>query len=175
MRALCCGVAVRKAGMKVGAGSAALRSITHPAFEGICAKSRAAPPSTLRWGFSMRCFILTLLLCVSTTGHAQDFCQTISGASVIADDEKFLGKIASQYSSDSIFNEYGTHGSQYSSESIWNQYGTYGGEYSSLSPFSRYTSTPPTLLKGGKVIGRLTVNKSLKGAVNPHIAKSCDF
>ena len=51
MRALCCGVAVRKAGMKVGAGSAALRSITHPAFEGICAKSRAAPPQLYYKGF----------------------------------------------------------------------------------------------------------------------------
>jgi hypothetical protein len=37
--------------MKVGAGSAALRSITHPAFEGICAKSRAAPPQLYYKGF----------------------------------------------------------------------------------------------------------------------------
>jgi hypothetical protein len=123
----------------------------------------------------MRSLILILLLCTSAVGHAQDLCQFISGASLVAQDGKFLGKLTSQYSSDSILNEYGTHGSQYSSDSIWNQYGTYGGAYSSFSPFNQYTSTPPLLVKGGKVIARLTVNKNLRADVNPYIVKSCEF
>jgi hypothetical protein len=123
----------------------------------------------------MRNLILLLLLCVSAVGNAQDLCQIISGASVIADDGQFLGKLTSQYSSDSILNEYGTYGSQYSSDSIWNPYGRYGSEYSSLSPFNQYTSTPPVLVKGGKVVAYLTTNKSLRGAVNPYAVKSCGF
>ena len=114
------------------------------------------------------------LLLVSAVG-AQDLCQLIAGASVIADDGTFLGKLTSEYSSDSILNEYGTYGSPYSSNSIWNEYGQYGGAYSSLSPFNAYTSTPPILVKRGKVIALLTVNKSLRGALNPYIVKSCEF
>lgn len=123
----------------------------------------------------MNGLILSFLLCVGGVSHAQDLCQIISGASVIADDGKFLGKLTSQYSSDSILNEYGTHGSQYSSDSIWNQYGTYGSAYSSLSPFNQYTSTPPVLVKSGKVIARLTANKNLRGALTPYVVKSCEF
>lgn len=123
----------------------------------------------------MRALTLALLICSSSIVYAQNFCQIVSGASVIAEDGTFLGKLTNQYSSDSVLNEYGSHGSQYSSESIWNQYGSYGSEYSSQSPFNRYTFSPPILVKGGKVIGHLTVNKSVKAAVNPHIVKSCDF
>lgn len=107
--------------------------------------------------------------------HAQDLCQLIAGASVVADDGKFLGKLSNRYSSDSILNEYGTHGSPYSSESIWNQYSTYGSQYSSSSPFNQYTSSPPMLIKGGKVIALLTVNKTVRGALNPYLVKSCEF
>lgn len=123
----------------------------------------------------MRSLIFSVLLCVSGIGHAQELCQIIAGASVVADDGKFLGKLTSKYTSDSILNEYGTHGSKYSSDSIWNQYGTYGGAYSSLSPFNQYTSTPPVLVKEGKVIARLTLNKYLQGALNPYVVNSCEF
>lgn len=119
--------------------------------------------------------ILTASLVLASAARAQDLCQLIEGASVIADDGKFLGKVANQYSSDSILNEYGTHGSPYSSDSIWNQYGQYGGAYSSLSPFNPNTSSPPMLIKRGKVIALLSVNKSFRGALNPYIVKSCDF
>jgi hypothetical protein len=107
--------------------------------------------------------------------NAQDVCQHVSGAKVIADDGKFLGIIASQYSTDSIFNEYGSHGSEYSSDSIWNEYGSYGGKYSSNSPFNDYTSSAPLIIKDNRVIGRLTTNKHLQNAINPYILKSCDF
>jgi hypothetical protein len=118
---------------------------------------------------------LVLLIIASAPIHAQDLCQIIAGASVIADDGKFLGRLTNSYSADSILNEYGTHGSEYSSESIWNQYGQYGGQYSNQSPFNQYTSTPPLLVKGGKAIARLTVNNNLRGAINPYIVKTCDF
>jgi hypothetical protein len=123
----------------------------------------------------MRSLIIVPLFCVSAFVHAQDLCQIISGASIIANDGKFIGKLTSQYSSDSILNEYGTHGSQYSSESIWNQYGTYGSAYSPLSSFNQYASTPPVLVKGGRVIAYLSTNKSLGGAVNPYVVKTCQF
>jgi hypothetical protein len=119
--------------------------------------------------------LLVASLLVYGQAHAQDLCQIVAGATLVADDGKFLGRLTNSYSSDSILNEYGTHGSQYSSESIWNEYGTYGGQYSSQSPFNPYTSTPPLLIKGGKAIARLTVNKNLGGALNPYIVKSCEF
>lgn len=94
---------------------------------------------------------------------------------MIADDGKFLGRLTNQYVADSILNEHGTHGGPYSSDSIWNQYGPYGGRYAPLSPFNPSTSTPPILVKQGKVIAFLTVNKTIRGALNPYIVKSCDF
>ena len=96
------------------------------------------------------------------------------GCQIYSDEEKpkYLGKIADEFASDSTFNDYGTYGSEYSSDSIWNEYGTYGGEYSSKSPFNSYSSSPPLIVKNGKVIGRLTVNKYVTGAVAPNWLKS---
>ena len=50
-------------------------------------------------------------------------------------------------------------------------YGQFGGEYSSHSPFNEYSSNPPLIVKNGRVIGRLTVNKYLAGAVDPNLLK----
>jgi len=116
-----------------------------------------------------------LLAMFPTTALAQDLCTLIAGASVIADDGKFLGRLTSKSSSDSILNEYGTYGSEYSSGSIWNKYGTYGSEYSSQSPFSPYTSNPLLLVTGGRAIARLTVNRSLPAALNPYVVKKFEF
>ena len=106
---------------------------------------------------------------------AQSACEIIAGCTIIADDGTLLGRLTNSYSADSILNEYGTHGSTYSSNSIWNEYGTYGGKYSNQSPFNEYTSTPPMIIKQGRPIARLTVNKSLRGALNPYVVKTCDF
>lgn len=116
-----------------------------------------------------------LMIVMSPVLLAQNLCVSVQGATVIADDGSYLGKVENRYSADSIFNEYGTYGSRYSAESIWNTYGTYGSEYSTQSPFNRYTSTPPVLVKGGRVIGYLTVNNNIRGAINPHYLRSCDF
>lgn len=90
------------------------------------------------------------------------------GASIVAEDGTYLGKISrSKYESNSILNNYGSHGGKYSSHSIFNKYGSYGGKYSSYSPFNKYSSSPPKIVKNGRVLGLLTVNKHLTGAVNP--------
>ena len=119
---------------------------------------------------------LIILFAVATSpAQAQTLCEVVHGATVVAQDGEFLGIIGSEAETDSILNEYGTFGSEYSSDSIWNEYDTYGGEYSSLSPFNRYTSTPPVLVKDGKAIAYLTVNRALEPAVNPYVLKSCDY
>jgi hypothetical protein len=100
--------------------------------------------------------------------------ERFDGASIIADDgeKTFLGKIDSSVAGDSIFNEVGRHGSEVSSQSIWNEVGRYGSEVARHSPFNAVTSSPPFIVKGGRVIGRLTVNDVLPGAVDPDWLKS---
>lgn len=124
----------------------------------------------MRWTFL--CFALAA---VSGVVSAQDVCQAIFGAKIVADDGTFLGTIESAYDSDSVLNEYGQHGSQYGSDSIWNEYGQYGGKYATNSPFNEYSSRPPMIIKSGQIIGYLTVNRSKSGALNPYVLKSCDF
>ena len=94
---------------------------------------------------------------------------------MVAQDGQYLGKIESPYAIDSILNVDGLYGSEYSTTSIWNEYGMYGGEYSLYSPFNEYTSSPPYIMKDGKVIGLLTVNEYLAGAVNPWLLKTLDL
>ena len=125
--------------------------------------------------------VLTLMLVGAVSvaiggARAQDVCSTVAGARVVANDGVYLGRLSSEYDSDSIFNKYGNFGSEYSSQSIWNKYGSYGGEYSSNSPFNSYTSTPPIIFKGGQPIAYLSVNRYLgKDTVNPHYLRSCSF
>lgn len=113
------------------------------------------------------------LLAGINLAHAQELCSTLAGAKVIADDKQYLGLIASKYNSESVFNEYGTYGSKYSSNSIWNEYGHYGGTYSSFSPFNPYSTKPPQVVKNNKTVGRLTVNKSVKGGISPYYLQKC--
>jgi hypothetical protein len=104
--------------------------------------------------------------------YAQDddprqICPALEGAKIVTEEGKYLGKLASRYDSDSVFNKYGSFGSRYSADSIWNKYGSYGGAYSAESPFNKYSSNPPLVVKDRDIIGRLTVNKNAQGAVNP--------
>ena len=80
---------------------------------------------------------------------------------------KYLGNISNEFDVDSIFNNYGLYGSKYGIDSIWNQYGLYGSEFSLHSPFNEFSIDAPIIVKDGKVVGRLTVNKSVSGAVDP--------
>jgi hypothetical protein len=106
--------------------------------------------------------------------HAEDVCSIVRDAKIIAQDDEntYLGKISNSYDSESIFNEYGTYGSDYSSNSIWNEYSTFGSEYSSYSPFNQFTSTPPMIIKGGKIIGYLSANKSIEASISPNLLKA---
>lgn len=117
--------------------------------------------------------ILLFMLLIAGAAHADEVCLIVSGAKLIAQDNEntYLGEIKNSYASDSIFNEYGTYGSEYSSNSIWNEYSTFGSEYSSYSPFNEYTSTPPMMIKGGKIIGYLTENKSIEASISPNLLK----
>ena len=123
----------------------------------------------------MRVLIALVLLVCASPSRAQDICEIIAGAAIVAQDGKYLGRIASSYDSESALNEYGQYGSQYSSNSIWNEYGMYGGQYSSNSPFNPYASSPPQVIKNGKVIAFLTVNRTLRAALNPYVLKTCTF
>lgn len=80
----------------------------------------------------------------------------------------FLGCwTCSEYHSDSVFNQYGSHGSQYASNSIWNRYGQYGGPYASHSPCNPYGQSPPVLVDDrGGFYGYLTVNRYLSRRVD---------
>ena len=98
----------------------------------------------------------------------------LSGTQVFADDpdHTFLGTIEDEFAADSIFNQFGTHGSQFSAASIWNTFGQFGGQFSSTSAFNSFTSSPPLLIRDKRVIGRLTVNKLVLGAIDPNLLKS---
>jgi hypothetical protein len=126
--------------------------------------------------FMLKCSLLAcFFICVQV--QAQSVCQFVADASVIAYDGSFIGKLVNANSADSIFNGYEKYGNQNNPISIWNKYGMYGGENSRQSPFNQYTSTPPVLVKEGKIIARLTVNMYISGApnINPNTIKSCNF
>lgn len=99
--------------------------------------------------------------------------EIFDGASIIADDREhtFLGKIESAVAVDSIFNEVGLYGSEVALNSIWNEVGLYGSEVAIHSPFNEVTFSPPFIVKNHKVIGRLSVNKLLPGAIDPNWLK----
>ena len=112
---------------------------------------------------------------VFTVGAAplsrEDF-STFNGlleSSLKAADGTFLGLVTgNRFDRNSLLNQFGPHGSRYSNESIFNTYSTYGSEYSPLSPFNQYSTTPPSFIKSGRVIGRLTKNEYVQQRIDPH-------
>ena len=89
------------------------------------------------------------------------------GSKVYSDDDhlEYLGTITSPYGIDSIFNEYSVYGNEFSSECVWNEF----SRYSSINEFNL---NPPLIIKNRQVIGILTVNSYLPGAVNPYWLKA---
>lgn len=80
---------------------------------------------------------------------------------IAQDNEKtYLGKLSNESDSESIFNEFGKYGNEFSSNSIWNEFSTFGSKFNTYSPFNELSSTPPMVIKIGKVIAYLTVNNS---------------
>jgi len=118
--------------------------------------------------------LLALLLVFSIGSRAQDVCVLLKGSVVIAQDSSntFLGKITNSFDSESVFNEFGTYGNDFSSKSIWNQFSTFGNEFNGNSPFNKLSSSPPMIIKGGKIIGYLSANKSIRGSISPNLLKA---
>ncbi|MEJ8804395.1 hypothetical protein [Pontibacter sp. H249] len=76
--------------------------------------------------------------------------------------KEYLGCLnCSEYSSESVWNEYSSYGNEYNSKSIWNDYGTYGNEYSKYCPWNEYASAPPVIVdEDGNFYGYFTLNRS---------------
>ncbi len=92
----------------------------------------------------------------------------LNGATIIADDGQFLGKITtSTVDSQSLINDVGRYGSEVSSTSIRNTVGRYGSTVSSLSPFNDVASTPPRIYKDGRFVAYLTTNSVKLPRVDP--------
>lgn len=83
--------------------------------------------------------------------------------------DDYLGCLdCSEYSPDSLCNEYGSHGSEYSSGGLFNEYGSYGSQYSSKSPWNEYTSSkdvPVLVDDSGNFYGYFTINRYRSDAV----------
>ena len=77
-----------------------------------------------------------------------------------SDNNQYLGCLnCSEFSSESICNEFGTYGSEFNSESIWNDFGTYGSEFSSYSPWNEFSSQGPKIVNSeGNYYGRFSIN-----------------
>ena len=101
--------------------------------------------------------LILLAFLLSMIGNAQ----TLKIFAQDGDDYVYLGKFASPYDSESIFNGYCKYGSEYNSKSIWNEYGKYGNEYHKESPWNEYSSTPPVIVNSeNKIVGYFTVNST---------------
>lgn len=87
---------------------------------------------------------------------------------------KFLGNcVSSEFAYEGIFNEFSTYGSEFGSYSVWNEFGTYGSEFSSYSAFNKFSTHPPLIIDSdGYIVGRLTVNEFVVGAISPYDFKS---
>jgi hypothetical protein len=72
----------------------------------------------------------------------------------------YLGCLnCAEYATDSVLNQYGTHGSAYNLDSIFNQFGDYGSAYSQYSACNPYAFDAPVIVdSAGNFYGRLTVN-----------------
>lgn len=85
----------------------------------------------------------------------------------------FLGELnTNNYSSNSIWNEYGTYGNNYSNESIWNEYSTYGNEYNLYSPWNSSSLNPPMIVDDQEQFyGYLTTNEFLPDRLESPLAE----
>src|SRR5690606_34874316 len=119
---------------------------------------------------------VVLALAVAGIGNAQaqEICQMLDGAVIVAQDRQntVLGKVTNSFDSDSIFNEFGTYGNEFSSKSIWNEFSTFGNEFNSDSPFNEFSTNPPMLIKRGRVIGYLSANSFNEPAIAPNLLKA---
>lgn len=125
-------------------------------------------------GFDMSVRVLFLALALMGQAHAEEVCDILRGASIIAQDDEntFLGKITNSFDSKSIFNEFGKYGNEFNSESIWNEFGEFGNEFNAHSPFNKYSGKPPMIIKDQKIIGHLSANKDVAASISPNLLKA---
>jgi hypothetical protein len=81
--------------------------------------------------------------------------------------DTYLGCLCDESDPDSVISPVGAYGSQskFSTNSIWNRYGTFGSDYSSQSACNRYAFDPPVVVNNGQIVGRLTRNQFASGAI----------
>ena len=86
-------------------------------------------------------------------------------------DNVFLGIISSdKINEKSICNQVGEFGSRVTSKSVWNRVGDYGSRISDTSAYNTNTNQPPVIVnENNEIIGFLTVNTRIKGAVDPDL------
>lgn len=117
-----------------------------------------------------RVFIVLAVALLASPAFARPAeCDTLEGASIVSEDGTYLGKIADEFDTKSIFNKFGTHGSQFSSKSIWNEFGIYGSDFSNKSVRNEMATSPPMIIVKGRVVGYLSRNKQKAGAISPLI------
>lgn len=109
------------------------------------------------------------------TSSPTDICGQVAGASVIASDGTYLGRLTAPTDAESVYNPLGAYGSLSGVHSIYNGNGTYGSPFSLKSPWNPYTSTPPTLVKNSAAIGTFTLNRLLSPRVSPSYPEYCTF
>lgn len=79
---------------------------------------------------------------------------------------EFLGCLnCSDYSSDSVWNEYSRYGFL-NDFGVWNPFGDYASPFSSYSMCNEYATDPPVIVdKDGNFYGRLSINPYISGNV----------
>ncbi len=119
-----------------------------------------------RW-FASACSDIGSGSLAEPAARTRDFADLL-GASLIASDGTFLGKISrSTLDGDSISNTMSPHGSTLGADSIFSTLGQYGSTLSSLSPFNSLASAPPRIVKDGRQLGYLTKNSIKQPAIDP--------
>jgi hypothetical protein len=77
--------------------------------------------------------------------------------------EVFLGCLSDEHRPDSVFNMAGEHGSDLSPASMRNKFAPYGSNYDDTSACNPSATHPPVVVSaGGKSLGLLSMNPSLK-------------
>lgn len=108
--------------------------------------------------------VITCFAVSSSMGNAQEL--LIFGGS---GHDIFLGCFnCSEFSSDSICNEFGA-GSSYKSNGIFNEFGQFGSEFSSASPWNEFSSSndvPVLVDRQGGFYGYFTINEFRSDAVD---------
>ena len=101
-------------------------------------------------------------------------CESLRGARLVAQDVAgtYLGKIADQADSDSIFNRFGPYGDKFSGKSLWNEFGPHGGAFQRDSAFDPRATKPPKVMKDEQVLVYLTVNQGIANGLSPLMLKA---